>query len=326
MVMLDPGGGASVAGPPGAGSGQPSIRTTGLTKRFPRVTALDQLTISVGGGVVGLVGANGAGKSTLIRILLGLLRPTSGGAEVLGHDVATSGPELRGLLGYMPEHDCLPPDTSATEFVVHMARISGLAPAAARERTADTLRHVGLYEERYRSIGGYSTGMRQRVKLAQALVHDPRLIFLDEPTNGLDPAGREDMLGLIRRIGTDFGISVLVASHLLGELERICDHVVIIDAGRLLRSSAIAAYTRATAVLSIEVTDGGHADGAEALGRRLTGEGVTVRRAGRLVEVPITGDGTYDSVRDAAAELGIGLVRMQQRRHRIEEVFTDAGT
>ena len=188
-----------------------------------------------------------------------------------------------------------------------MARMSGLPAAAARERTADTLRHVGLYEERYRPIGGYSTGMRQRVKLAQALVHDPKLIFLDEPTNGLDPAGRDDMLALIRRIGTDFGISVLVASHLLGELERICDHVVIIDSGRLLRSSEIAAYTRFTQVLAVEVTDGVHEDGAGALSERLTRAGVTVHRVGRQVEVQIHDEATYDQIRDLAAELGVGL-------------------
>ena len=148
----------------------------------------------------------------------------------------------------MPEHDCLPPDVSATEFVVHMAQMSGLPRTAARERAADVLRHVGLAEERYRAIGGYSTGMKQRVKLAQALVHDPQLVLLDEPTNGLDPRGRDEMLALIRRIGTEFGISVLVTSHLLGELERVCDHVIVIDAGRLLRSSAIAEFTQATAV------------------------------------------------------------------------------
>jgi ABC-2 type transport system ATP-binding protein len=204
---------------------------------------------------------------------------------------------------------------------VHMARMSGLSPSAARERTADTLRHVGLYEERYRPVGGYSTGMKQRVKLAQALVHDPKLVFLDEPTNGLDPAGRDDMLRLIRRIGTDFGISVLVASHLLGELERICDHVVIIDAGRLLRSSEIGAYTMATQVLVIEVTDGEHEDGAAAIAGRLAAAGVHARREGRLVEVRLTDESTFDRIRDLAAELGVGLVRLQQRRHRIEEVF-----
>jgi ABC-2 type transport system ATP-binding protein len=155
-------------------------------------------------------------------------------------------------------------------------------------------------------------------------VHDPKLIFLDEPTNGLDPAGRDDMLALIRRIGADFGISVLVASHLLGELERICDHVVIIDGGRLLRSSEIGAYTTATQALAIEVTDGAHPDGAAALADRLAATGVPVRRDGRIVEVQLAGEATYDLIRDLTAELGIGLVRMQQGRHRIEEVFSDA--
>ena len=145
------------------------------------------------------MGANGAGKSTLLKILLGLLAPTGGSATLLGFDVATQGPQLRQYVGYMPEHDCLPPDVSATDFVIHMAQVNGLPPAAARERTAEVLRHVGLFEERYRAIGGYSTGMKQRVKLAQALVHDPRLLMLDEPTNGLDPAGRDEMLDLIRR-------------------------------------------------------------------------------------------------------------------------------
>ena len=150
----------------------------------------------------------------------------------------------------MPEHDCLPPDVSATELVVHLARMSGLPMTAARERAADTLRHVGLYEERYRPIGGYSTGMKQRVKLAQALVHDPQLVLLDEPTNGLDPAGRDDMLALIRRIGTLFDISVLVTSHLMGELERVCDHVVVIDGGQLLRSASTADVTAVTQQLT----------------------------------------------------------------------------
>src|SRR3954468_20801676 len=246
------------------------IATRGLGKRFPGVLALDELTIDIEPGVVGLVGANGAGKSTLIKILLGLLPQTSGQATVLGHDVVRESMKIRELVGYMPENDCLPPDVSATEFIVHVARVSGLPAGAARERAADTLRHVGLYEERYRPIGGYSTGMRQRVKLAQALVHDPKLVFLDEPTNGLDPAGRDKMLGLIRRIGAEFGISVLVTSHLLGELERICDHVVIIDGGRLLRSQAVASFTEVSGVLLVEVEEG-----LDPLGRRLAEGGLS---------------------------------------------------
>jgi ABC-2 type transport system ATP-binding protein len=298
----------------------PIITTQGLTMRYggPRgIAALDDLNVGVEPGVVGLVGANGAGKSTLIKILLGLLPPTSGQAAVLGLDVAHQGALIRERVGYMPEYECLPPDVSATEFVVHMARISGLPATAARERAADTLRHVGLYEERYRPIGGYSTGMRQRVKLAQALVHDPQLIFLDEPTNGLDPAGRDEMLTLIRRIGADFGISVLVTSHLLGELERICDHVVIIDGGRLLRSQAVAAFTEVSGVLLVEVEEG-----LDPLGRRLTEGGLKVRPDGRFLLIDIDGEKTYDLIRDGVADLGLRLIRLEQRRHHIEEVFT----
>ncbi|MFC1411003.1 ABC transporter ATP-binding protein [Streptacidiphilus sp. N1-12] len=303
------------------------IITDNLTKRFPRVTALDRLTVDVQPGVVGLVGANGAGKSTLIKILLGLAPATEGSASVLGLDVATQGEAIRERVGYMPEHDCLPPDVSATEFVVHMARMSGLPAAAARERTADTLRHVGLYEERYRPIGGYSTGMKQRVKLAQALVHDPQLVLLDEPTNGLDPVGRDDMLGLIRRVHSDFGISVLVTSHLLGELERTCDHVVVVDGGRLLRSSSTADFTQFTQLLAVEVTDRRSDpafDADAALRERLAVDGLTVGPSvdgNRVLLVEIKGDETYDLIRDAVADLGLGLVRMEQRRHHISEVF-----
>lgn len=297
----------------------PIITTQGLSMRFPRVTALDDLTLSVEPGVVGLVGANGAGKSTMIKILLGLLRPTGGGATVLGLDIARQGPQIRQRVGFMPEYECLPPDVSATEFVVHMARMCGLPPTAARERAADVLRHVGLYEERYRPIGGYSTGMRQRVKLAQALVHDPQLVFLDEPTNGLDPAGRDEMLALIRRIGTEFGISVLVTSHLLGELERICDHVVIIDGGRLLKSQAVAAFTGLSGTLVVEVDDG-----VDELGRRLAQGGAAVRSEGRNLLVEITGEPTFDAIRDNVADLGLCLIRMEQRRHHIEDVFAGA--
>ena len=198
--------------------------------------ALDGLTVRVEPGITGLVGANGAGKSTLIKILLGLLPATSGQAAVLGLDCARDALQIRARTGYMPEHDCLPPDVTATEFVTHLGRMSGLPPTAAKERAAESLRHVGLYEERYRQIGTYSTGMKQRVKLAQALVGDPQLMLLDEPTIGLDPAGRAAMLDLVARIGTEFGISVVLSSHLLGEVEQICDHLVAIDSGRLLRA------------------------------------------------------------------------------------------
>jgi ABC-2 type transport system ATP-binding protein len=308
---------------PGSGQRRPTpgavIEAVALTKRYQgTVNALDELTVAVAPGVTGLVGANGAGKSTLIKILLGLLVPTSGSAAVLGHDCATQGERIRTLTGYMPEHDCLPPDLTATEFVTHMARMSGLPPTAAKERAADSLRHVGLYEERYRQIGTYSTGMKQRVKLAQALVGDPRLLLLDEPTNGLDPAGRNSMLDLIARIGAEFGVSIMVASHLLGEIEQICDHLVAIDGGRLLRADTISSVTQVSEVLLIEVDEGGDLLAAE-LARR--GLAPVPQQRGLLVQ--LAGDQTYDAVRDALADLGLPLSRLEQRRHRLEELFQD---
>src|SRR5215472_19284798 len=210
-------------------SRMPLISARDLTKRYPGVNALDGLTVDVEPGIIGFVGANGAGKSTFIRILLGLLAPTSGTAAVLGFDVQADALEVRKRVGYMPEHDCLPLEISGTDFVTHQGQMSGLPFNAARERGAEMLRHVGLHEERYRLIGSYSTGMKQRIKLAQSLVHDPKLLLLDEPTNGLDPAGRTAMLELIARIGAEFGLSILVASHLLGEIEQIGDHLVALD-------------------------------------------------------------------------------------------------
>jgi ABC-2 type transport system ATP-binding protein len=280
------------------------------------VTALDDLTVSVEPGIVGLVGANGAGKSTLIKILLGLLPPTSGGVRVLDLDPAKDAEAVRSRVGYMPEHDCLPPDLSAAEFVTHLGRMSGLPRTAARERASEALRHVGLYEERYRQIGGYSTGMKQRVKLAQALVHDPDLLLLDEPTNGLDPAGRDAMLTLIQRIGTEFGISIVVCSHLLGEVERICDSLVAIDAGRLLRSAQISTMTTQLDLLVVEVSEG-----VDELTEHLTALGLDARREGRVLVVPLTDDGTYDQILTAVAELDLPLHRLEQRRHRVAELF-----
>jgi ABC-2 type transport system ATP-binding protein len=306
-----------------AGSAGPAetdalIATRGLTRRFGTVVALDGLTVEVEPAVIGLVGANGAGKTTLIRILLGLLSPSAGSASVFGLDVTRHAARIRQLVGYSPEHDCLPPDLSATDFVAHMGRLSGLPSDAARERTAEVLRHVGLYEERYRPIGGYSTGMKQRVKLAQALVHDPRLLLLDEPTNGLDPSGRDEMLDLIRRTGAEFGVAIILASHLLGEIERVCDHLVAIDGGRLLRSAPLATFTRRTGMLAVEVEEGSHR-----LAAALGSQGLRVRTDDGRVLVALEDEATFDTVRDTTVDLGLALVRLEQRRHRLEDLFRE---
>jgi ABC-2 type transport system ATP-binding protein len=309
------------------------VQTQRLSKDYGPVLALDSLDLEIGPGITGLVGANGAGKSTLLKILLGLVPATGGSAQVLGHDIATEGPTIRAAVGYLPEHDCLPPDVSASDFVVHLAMMSGLPRVAARERAAEVLRHVGLAEERYRPMGGYSTGMKQKAKLAQALAHDPRLVLLDEPTNGLDPAAREEMLGLVQRIGHDFGIAVIVTSHLLGELERVSDHVVVLDGGRLLRASRTDEFLHATGVLLVEV----HGDNATArMAQALAGAGVVTAPRGAMLTVDATAgrsgvpggrDGhavrdVHDLIRDTASDLGLGLVRLQVDHRRIEDVFS----
>jgi ABC-2 type transport system ATP-binding protein len=298
------------------------IATQALTKTYGGgVTALADLNVEVEAGIIGLVGANGAGKSTFIKIMLGLLAPSSGEVRVFDLDPVTQTDKVRARVGYMPENDCLPPDVSAAEFVTHLGRLSGLPKTAARERASEALRHVGLYEERYRQIGGYSTGMKQRVKLAQALVHDPDLLLLDEPTNGLDPAGREAMLTLVHRIGNEFGISVVVCSHLLGEVERICDSLIAIEGGRLLRADRISAMTAASDVLAVEVSEG-----TDELAEALVKLEFTVTREGRLLLVPLESEAAYDRILHAVAELDLPLHRLDQRRHRVAELFTTKET
>jgi ABC-2 type transport system ATP-binding protein len=295
------------------------IRIRELTKQYPGVKALDALDLELEHGLIGLTGANGAGKSTLIRILLGMIPPTRGTAEVLGFDAHRDTFEVRRLVGYLPEHDCLPPDVSAAEFVHHMGRMSGLPVKAARERAAETLRHVGLYEERYRLMGGYSTGMKQRVKLAQALVHDPKLLLLDEPTNGLDPAGRDEMLGLVERTGREFGIAVIVTSHLLGEIERVCDWLVTIEEGRLRYAGPVASFTQRTRRLSIDVDDG-----IDTFAARLRERGLDIERTGPGIAVVVVDDACYDIIRDVAAELATPVARIELQRRSVDELFRDA--
>jgi ABC-2 type transport system ATP-binding protein len=213
------------------------IRTDSLTKRYGAVVGLSDLSVAIPPGTIALVGPNGAGKSTFLRLLLGLLEPTAGSAQVLGEDVALRGVALRERVGYMPEHDCLIPQMTGVGFVAYMGRLSGLPKSQAFGRAHDVLQFVGLREERYRKIAEYSVGMRQRVKLAQAIVHDPVLALLDEPTAGLDPTGRFEMLGLLKALGATKDRSLVLSTHLLPDVEGLCDHLVILNGGRLLASA-----------------------------------------------------------------------------------------
>jgi ABC-2 type transport system ATP-binding protein len=296
----------------------PLLQAAGLTKRYGSTTALEDATFDVHEGVTGLLGPNGAGKSTAIKLFLGLIRPTAGSAEVLGMKPYET-VEGRARLGYMPEHECLPSSVTASEFLMHMAQVSGLPPAHARTRTADILRHVGLDEERYRSIGEYSTGMRQRVKLAQALVHDPVLVLLDEPTAGLDPGGREEMLDLISRTGHSFGISIMLSTHLMGDIERTADRVVVLEGGRVAREGPVSDFTKDTTTLLVEIDD--H---HEEMIRLLAAAGVTAMRQGQMLAVANSGDPELDAVRDALAQTGARLRRLAPLRGTLTDIFRDA--
>ena len=286
-----------------------------LTKHYGATIALESVDFQVSGGITGLLGPNGAGKSTAIKLFLGLLRPTAGSAEVLGQEPYES-VEVRARLGYMPEHDCLPTAITASEFLTHMAQVSGLPPSHARTRSADVLRHVGLDEERYRAIGEYSTGMKQRVKLAQALVHDPVLVLLDEPTTGLDPGGREEMLEMIRRIGRDFGISILLSSHLMGDVERTCDRIIVLDGGRVTEEGAVSRFTEETQTLSIEVDDN-----LDEFMVALAKRDIQATVEGSAVIVQQESEEQYDAIRDAVVEADARLRRLAPRRHTLTDIF-----
>ena len=288
-----------------------------LTKRYGDTVALDSVNFEIGQGITGLLGPNGAGKSTAIKLFLGLLTPTEGSASVMG-EPPYENVEVRTRLGYMPEHDCLPSSITASEFLTHMAQVSGLPPAAARTRAADTLRHVGLDEERYRHIGEYSTGMIQRVKLAQALVHDPVIVMLDEPTAGLDPVGREEMLALIRRTGREFGISIVLSTHLMGDVETTCDRIVVLERGQVVESGGVSGFTQETEAIFIEVD--GH---VETLISALAERGLESSLDGYSIAVQNVGGDEYDEIRDALVDSRVRLRRLGPRRHRLTEIFRD---
>jgi len=286
-----------------------------LSKRYKDVVALNDVSFGLSAGITGLLGENGAGKSTAIKIFLGLLQPTAGSAIVLGEN-ASENVAVRSRLGYMPEHDCLPSTMTAAEFLTHMAEVSGLPPARARTRAADTLRHTGLFEERYRPMSGYSTGMKQRVKLAQALVHDPAMVFLDEPTAGLDPVGREEMLALVRKTHREFGISVLFSSHLMADVERTCDRIIVLQGGRLVQSGEVTHFTKETETVFIEVDTN-----RQELVAALEGRGIVVTADGSGLYIEGPDESVYDQVRDALVESKAPLRRMAPRRRALTELF-----
>jgi ABC-2 type transport system ATP-binding protein len=218
----------------------PVVASSHLSKWYGQVIGLNDVSVEVGTGITGLLGPNGAGKSTLLKALLGFVHPDGGRMQVLGMDVVARPLDIRARLGYMPESDAHIPGVNAVTFVAYCGRLAGLPAADAMQRAHSVLQYVGLGEARYRTVDTYSTGMKQRIKLAQALVHDPDLLFLDEPTNGMDPRGREEMLALIRDLAQRKGVNVILSSHVLPDVETACDRVVVLHQGRVVAQGSIA--------------------------------------------------------------------------------------
>jgi len=301
------------------------IEARGLTMKFGSQRALDELDLSIPSGVTGLVGANGAGKTTLMSIVLGLRLPTAGTVEVLGMDSRSKGHVIRALVGYAPERNLLPEDMRAVDFVRHLSEVRGLPRDEARNRASDSLWLVGLGEERFRAIGTMSTGQRQRVKLAQAIAADPRLVLLDEPTDGLDPVQRDEMLALIRQISDEFGIDVLLSSHLLEEVERVCDHIVALDAGRLVAAGPLHELIGGDEGIEIELIEiADRPRSIDEVEATLISRGLSVSREGTVITV-IGPDAAVvvDAARDAIAEAGARLGRLASRRRTLEDLFVE---
>jgi ABC-2 type transport system ATP-binding protein len=301
------------------------IETQGLVMQFPSTRALDALDVSIPSGVTGLVGANGAGKTTLISLVLGLLAPTAGSISVLGLDPAHKGPELRAQIGYGPERNVFPDDLRAYDFVRHLAEVKGLPRDEARSRASDSLYLVGLGEERFRALGTMSTGQRQRVKLAQAIAADPRLIVLDEPTDGLDPVQRDEMLNIIVQVNRNFGIDVMLSSHVLEEVERVCDHVVALAEGRLVAQGSMAELAGVSGGIELELVEiPDRPRSVDEVAARLVAAGAGVRRDGNsLSVVGMTDDELFDLAARSVADAGARIRRLGQHRRSLDDIFAD---
>ena len=294
----------------------PLFELQGVTKEFGVQPALSGLSARIRPGTIGLLGPNGAGKTTLIRLLMGLIPPSGGAVRVFGYDPSRNPLEVRERVGYMPEHDCLIPSMTGVGFVAFMGRLSGLPKETAIGRAHDVLQFVGIHEERYRKIGEYSVGMRQRVKLAQAIVHDPPLCFLDEPTAGLDPAGRAEMLHLLQVLSQLPHRSLVVSTHLLPDVEGLCDEILLLNAGRLLASGALAPLLAGHSAETVIRFKGD----AERFTERLVAKGLLPRREGSTLRLTLPAEGER-AVFEAAYESGTQVRSLGRSVGTVEELF-----
>jgi ABC-2 type transport system ATP-binding protein len=296
------------------------FRLHDVTKTYGPIRALNDLSVKAENGAVGLLGPNGAGKTTLIRTLLGLITIDAGGGEVLGMDVRSRRLDIRQSVGFMPEDECLFPGVPGVGFVAYAGELCGMATGDSMQRAHEVLNYVGLDEARYRPVESYSTGMKQRLKLAAAIVHDPKLLILDEPTNGMDPAGRQEMIELARDLSHGKGMSLLFSSHLLPDVEAVCDDVIVLGRGRLLAEGAIKELKKGHPG-AFEVRLKG--DPAPFL-ERLRASGGQAKFHDDLWQVQLSDGHGAEAVWRIAAEANVQIRHLRPQRSSLEEVFLQA--
>ncbi len=303
--------------------GDPVVTLEGVTVTYGKNRALRDVTSSFAAGAVGLLGPNGAGKSTMLKALLGFIVPERGRLRVLGLDVAESPLEIRARVGYMPENDAHIPGMNAISFVAYCGELAGLPRVDAMQRAHEMLFYVGLGEARYRNVDTYSTGMKQRIKLAQALVHDPDLLFLDEPTNGMDPKGRDEMLELVRDLAHNKGVSLILSSHLLPDVEYTCDHVVVMDKGAIAASGPIAALKQPRGrVYELRVKTAGELD---LFVERLRASGLDCKQTDEdVMRVFVPGEGGAHELFALAAAARVQVRHLRPSVPTLEDVFAHA--
>jgi ABC-2 type transport system ATP-binding protein len=292
----------------------------GVTKTYGPITALNNLSLAVPPGAVGLLGPNGSGKTTMIRTLLGLIPVDKGSGQVLGKDFRRQQLEIRRDVGFAPEDECLFPNTVGVEFVAYAGELAGMSRTDGLQRAHETLDYVGLGEARYRKVESYSTGMKQRLKLASAIVHDPKLLILDEPTNGMDPAGRQEILELSRDLSHNKGLSLLFSSHLLPDVESVCDYVVVIAAGKLLAEGRIQELKQVHRQ-SFDVRVKADQD---AFAQRLTSLGCAAANHDELLRVQLPDGQSTQLLWQAAADALEQIRYLRPQRSTLEEVFLSA--
>ena len=298
------------------------IEAKNVIKKYDEVIALDDFSVEIPKGKIGILGPNGAGKSTFVKIALGLINATGGDITVLGEKLGKDTINIRQKIGYMPEHDCIPNEMTGVEFLIEMGQVTGMSLQSSTQRTHEILSHLQMGEEKYRKIGEYSGGMRQKVKLAQGLIHAPELIFLDEPTSGLDPKARQEMLETINGLTEISNTNILLSTHILQDVETVCDYVIIVNNGKLqMKESVKTLMEKQNDFIQIRI--GGNIDDFVSSIKKIKGSKNDITVNGDVLRIPYSGDKTFTQIIDASVKSKCPLYEMERDSVTMDNVYLD---